>query len=447
MKSVQAVRRRGTPLAILAILVGGWVFLRIATWEVPIGYPAMANSPASISDYAGGADRYVPTQKPQAGPGPHSVAYPHLSGYAQLPPAYGYMPYAYQVAQPHAGYLPQVVYLTPAGHVLPAPGYMGPAGGYGPYAGEAALYPGPNAGGVRRSPYPLAPHLVGGPRGSTGQVYGTDWRLHPGRGESPMSRKRDGKRYPVSQDGQPPFAAPPNPSQQAAPDRWLLDAYGFYRQGSNALSVTQGRQPIYGASQVAANLQWRARPSSSLDPRIYARAYQALVTGGETELAAGVSARPLGKFPVRLYGELRGVRNPQITDDGVSDKIDLRPAAYAVTEFLPQKLPLGFSLEAYGAAGYVGGDASTYFLDGQAAVTRPLVSIGKPGGGSTEVSVGAGVWGGAQEGVSRVDVGPTLRFDVDIGKIPARVSVDYREQVAGDAEPDSGVAATVSTRF
>lgn len=447
MNSAQAVRRRGGPLVILAILIGGWVFLRVAIWQVPIGHPAMANSTADIEGHVGGVNRYVPAQRPRVGPAPQSVAYPHIIRYSQLPPPNGYLPYAYHVAQPYAGYMPHVVYLSAKGHVLPSPGYMGPADRYGRNAGEAALYLGPNPRGTRRSPYPTAPHLVGGPQGSTGQEYGADWRLQPGYGEGPMAHKREGKHYPISQDGRPPFAARPSASQQAANDRWLLDTYGFYRQGSNALAMPQGRQPIYGASQVAANLQWRARPYSSHDPRLYARAYQALVTGGETELAAGVSARPLGKFPVWLYGELRGVRSPQITQDGVSNKIDLRPAAYAVTQFSPQKLPLGFALDAYGAAGYVGGDASTYFLDGQAAVTRRLVQIGKPGGGSTEVSVGVGVWGGAQEGVSRVDVGPTLRFDVDIGKIPARVSVDYREQVAGDAEPDSGVAATVSTRF
>ncbi|MEL7219069.1 MAG: hypothetical protein AAGK01_11650, partial [Pseudomonadota bacterium] len=121
--------------------------------------------------------------------------------------------------------------------------------------------------------------------------------------------------------------------------------------------------------------------------------------------------------------------------------------AFLATEIPPQKLPFDFSLEAYGAGGYVAGNASTYFLDGQAAVTRELARISQPGLGSGTVSLGAAVWGGAQDGAQRVDIGPTLRFDVNIGEVPARVSVDYREKIAGDAEPDSGVAATVSTRF
>jgi hypothetical protein len=251
----------------------------------------------------------------------------------------------------------------------------------------------------------------------------------------------------AGQEARPLSAAEPLAQRGPATNRWFLDVYGFYQQGSGDLSVTQGPKPIYGASQLAANLQWRAKPSSRHDPRIYARAYHALVTGGESELATGVSALPVGEVPVRLYGELRATRNPAISDEGIPARTSLRPTAFLATEIPPQKLPFGFSLEAYGAGGYVAGNASTYFLDGQAVASRELAKIGRSGIGSGAVSLGAGVWGGAQEGAQRVDVGPTLRFDVNIGEMPARVSVDYREQIAGDAEPDSGVAATVSTRF
>ncbi|WP_152553517.1 hypothetical protein [Erythrobacter longus] len=274
-----------------------------------------------------------------------------------------------------------------------------------------------------------------------------DWSLHGAHNGNAALAKREGQYLDAREASPAPFPAQPGYAIQASSDRWMLDAFGFFRQGSNAVTIPQGRRPIYGASQVAANLQWRARPSSSHDPRVYARAYHALVTGGETELAAGVSALPLGSVPVRLYGELRATRNPQLSNGAISAQTNLRPAAYAATELPPQKLPLALSLEAYGAGGYVGGNADTYFIDGQAAVTRRLLQLGKSGSPSASVSLGAGVWGGAQKDARRVDIGPTLRFDVDIGNLPARVSVDYREQVAGDAEPDSGVAATVSTRF
>lgn len=53
----------------------------------------------------------------------------------------------------------------------------------------------------------------------------------------------------------------------------------------------------------------------------------------------------------------------------------------------------------------------------------------------------------AQEGFQRVDPASYVRTELLLGDIPARISVDYRERVASDAEPRSGVAVTLSTRF
>lgn len=235
----------------------------------------------------------------------------------------------------------------------------------------------------------------------------------------------------------PPFAAPRSPGVK--PDRWLLDAWAFGRQGSSSIAISQGRVPIYGASQVGANLQYRLAPSSSRDPRAYVRAYRALVSNGETEVAVGVSARPTAKLPLRAFAEARVTENPFGTE--------VRPAAFAVTELPPVRLPFGILAEAYGQAGYVSGDAATPFADGQVAVTREVARFDLSSTRSARVSVGAGAWGGAQEDAERVDVGPTMRLDMTIGEVPARLSLDWREQVAGDASPGSGAAITLSTRF
>jgi hypothetical protein len=231
------------------------------------------------------------------------------------------------------------------------------------------------------------------------------------------------------------FAAP----VPARADRWSLDAWAFWRQGSDAAPISQGRVPIYGASQVGGTLQWRARPSSPHDPRAYARAYRALVRRGENELALGASARPLPRLPVRLAGEVR------VTDGSFAT--ELRPAAFAVTEFAPLDLPHDLVLEAYAQGGYVAGEAATAFADGQVALTREVAAFDSVLFGPARLSVGAGAWGGAQEGARRVDVGPTMRLDLKVGEIPARFSVDWRERVEGDAAPASGVAATLSTSF
>ncbi len=234
---------------------------------------------------------------------------------------------------------------------------------------------------------------------------------------------------------QPDAAAPP----AATNGRWFLDAWTFWRQGSDAAPISQGRVPIYGASQSGAVLQFRLAPGSRHDPRLYARAYRALVPLGEQEAALGASLRPLARLPLRLAAEAR------YTDGPFSS--NLRPAAYAVSELAPIALPLSTRLEAYAQAGWVGGPGATAFADGQASVTRDIRQLTELTGNAVRFSFGAAAWGGAQKGAERVDIGPTLRFDMTVGKVPARLSVDWRQQVAGDAAPDSGLAATLSTQF
>ena len=229
------------------------------------------------------------------------------------------------------------------------------------------------------------------------------------------------------------------PVSEGRMDRWSLDAFAYYRAGSNSAPITQTRAPVYGASQIAANLQYRVSPGSPQDPRAYLRAYRALVADGETELAAGFSARPVGQVPLRLAAELR------VTENGFGT--EARPAASVTSEVPPVGLPLDFTLEAYGSAGYVGGKADTYFAEGQVAVTREVARLEDGANPPARLSVGAASWAGAQRDTQRVDMGPTVRLDLAVGEVPARISLDWREQVAGDAAPGSGVAATLSTRF
>jgi hypothetical protein len=213
----------------------------------------------------------------------------------------------------------------------------------------------------------------------------------------------------------------------------------FWRQGSDAAPISQGRVPIYGASQAGGVLQYRVAPQSRHDPRLYLRAYRALVTVGESELAVGGSVRPLARVPVRVAAEAR------YTDAVLGSEV--RPAAYAVTEFAPVRLPYDTRLEAYAQAGWVGGQASTAFADGQVSLVREFGGVRRATNDAVRLLFGAGAWGGAQEGAERLDIGPTVRADFRLGRVPARISVDWRQRVAGDASPGSGVAATLSTGF
>lgn len=217
-------------------------------------------------------------------------------------------------------------------------------------------------------------------------------------------------------------------------DRWTLDGWTLWRQGSGQSSVSQGRVPTYGASQAGAMLAYRLAPDDAHDPRTYLRAYKALLDQGEKELAAGLSARPLATLPLRAYAEVRATEFVSGTH--------LRPTVLIATELSPQKLPGAFRAELYAQGGYVAGKAATGFADGQLHVLHNVKRFDL-----ARVGVGGASWAGIQQGARRLDLGPTMRVDVTLGETPARLSFDWRERVAGNADPDSGLAVTLSTRF
>lgn len=228
-----------------------------------------------------------------------------------------------------------------------------------------------------------------------------------------------------------------NPQTSAFNKRWSADGWLFVRPQSTRTIRNVNAGPIpatYGASQAGAVLRYRLAPSSKNDPFVYIRASTALVEAGDSEAAAGISARPLASVPVSAHAEMRASR--------IAGRTVIRPAAFVVTQLKPQKLLLSSQITAYGQAGYVGGDFATPFADGQARLDREVVKYDL-----AKLRAGAGVWGGAQKGAARLDLGPTASADITVGGTPARLAVDYRHRVAGDAEPQSGIAITLSTGF
>ncbi len=216
--------------------------------------------------------------------------------------------------------------------------------------------------------------------------------------------------------------------------RWSVEGWVLYRPDSGGPLSSGTFAPGYGASQAGAVLRYTLAPESSRKPQAYVRVTQAIAEPRETESALGVSARPVPGLPVRAMAELRVQR--------IGGETRLRPAALAVTELPPVVLPLNAQADIYAQAGYVGGDFATPFADGQVHVTRPFLTVG-----DARVRIGAGAWGGAQQGVSRIDVGPTASIDIPVGAANARIALDYRQRVAGNAMPGSGPALTVSTGF
>ncbi len=375
-----AIRPRGGPLVMLALLLGGWCAGRLATWEDPFTAPAaaLAGTPAP------------------AGIAPRSLASPLLlAGFS----------------------LPEVA--------------------YDPLAAD--LPPQRTGRGLAAGPWEERPVR---PRRLVAYRPVPDLGLPAMPGLPPRHYHAPALAAASEADAHPPYLAAPAPEPApptGRPDRWSLDAWAFWRQGSDAAPISQGRVPIYGASQAGAILQYRLAPASALDPRTYLRAYRALVLQGESELALGGSLRPFAGLPVRAAAEAR------YTETVLRSSV--RPAAYAFTELPPLRLSPRTQAEAYAQAGWVGGPGSTWFADGQASVTRELPEAARLTGDRLRLAFGAGLWGGAQEDAQRLDIGPTLRLDMRLGQVPARVSVDWRQRVAGDAAPSSGVAATIATQF
>jgi len=186
---------------------------------------------------------------------------------------------------------------------------------------------------------------------------------------------------------------------------------------------------------VGAVLRYRLAPASGYKPTVYTRAYAALNGSGEREVSVGLSARPLPGVPVVAMAEGRLSR----FDNGRSH---LRPAVTLVSELPPVMLPGKLRAETYVQGGYVGGLGATPFVDGQFRLEHIVEHVGR-----SELRLGGGVWGGAQQGAGRLDVGPTATVAFATGRAGAHLSVDWRLRVAGNALPGSGPAITLAAGF
>lgn len=216
--------------------------------------------------------------------------------------------------------------------------------------------------------------------------------------------------------------------------RWSGDVWLALRQGSSSLGAVGAAVPVYGASQAGAVLRYELAPGSHHRPAAYARAVQALAGGRESDLATGLAARLVAGVPLTAHVEARLSRR--------GGAVDIRPAAFVAAGFDEAPLPLGMRARGYAQAGYVGGQDATGFADGSLLAERRMLSRG-----ATEFGAGAGLWGGAQRGAARLDFGPSASLRFPLGGGTGRIAVDYRLRVAGNAEPASGAALTLSTGF
>lgn len=241
--------------------------------------------------------------------------------------------------------------------------------------------------------------------------------------------------------GGPMWFAPP-PAAQAVPGQgkpfwirrqlagWSLGGWLYLRDGGAAPEGIAAASQL-GGSQAGLRLGYGFGDSGRT--RAYGRATMAVHQPEQREIALGLAFAPLARVPVDIAVERRVALGKEgrnalaaMISGGVGDVA----------------LPGGFRLEAYGQAGVVGARRRDGFVDGAVVIDRRL------GPGETaSLRLGALAAGAAQPGAARVDVGPRLTLRLPQVGEGSRIAFDWRQRVAGDARPESGLALTLATDF
>lgn len=225
----------------------------------------------------------------------------------------------------------------------------------------------------------------------------------------------DGKPAPVPL----PASAAPQTRFEPTPSRWSASAWLSARQGSG-LSTAPGGQ--LGGSQAG------FRVSYLIDPQRRIALFGRVVTplsGPGREATVGLEWQPT-RAPVRIVAEQRFGAGKGGQGLGLVAGTDSR-------------IPGGFRLETYGQAGVIRRDRAEPYADGAARATHRI-----PG---TPFALGAGAWGAAQRDAQRLDIGPSATLTVPVGGQRVRVALDWRQRVAGEARPGSGLALTLGSDF
>lgn len=200
--------------------------------------------------------------------------------------------------------------------------------------------------------------------------------------------------------------------------RWSISSWLLLRDG-NGLGV--GRAPQLGGSQAGVRIDRSIGSGFALTAR-----FAAALRGRQREIAPGVSWQP-GALPVRITVEQR------IAIDGGRSG-----TAIGIAGGVWQALPGGLQLESYGQTGAFASRRGDAYADGMLRIARPVI------GG---IDIGVGTWGGAQRGAERLDIGPSLGVRLPIADGTARLTLDWRQRIAGNAAPGSGPALTLGTDF
>ena len=223
-----------------------------------------------------------------------------------------------------------------------------------------------------------------------------------------------------------PILASASPKQV---DRWRGSSWILWR-GDGSPQAELARTGRLGSSQIGARLDYVLNPGAAHRVTTYTRASSALESPTAPEAAIGLAVQPVTSLPVSVAIERRiaigaGARNAM--------------AVTVVGGFGPTRIAQGVEAEAYAQTGIVGFRQRDAFIDGKLSLLARVQNTG--------LRLGAAISGGAQPGVSRLDIAPEMQVRLPLDPVAARLSVEWRERIAGRAAPSSGFALTLGADF
>jgi hypothetical protein len=205
-------------------------------------------------------------------------------------------------------------------------------------------------------------------------------------------------------------------------DRLQLSAWALLRGAPGTGSLASGG--TLGGSQAGARLTY------ALDRRFAVSLRSSSPIGGSRggEVAAGVRVTPFPSIPVAITAERRQAIGRFST--GRSDF-----ALFAEGGLYQRPIGWNLMLDGYAQAGVVGLEERDFFADGGFTLSRPVFG---------RFSAGLGAWGGYQPGLYRIDAGPRVSYRV---RPNVSLHLDWRQKLAGSAQPSSGPALTLGADF
>jgi hypothetical protein len=200
---------------------------------------------------------------------------------------------------------------------------------------------------------------------------------------------------------------------------WLLV------RGGPAGTVSGGQ---LGASQAGLRITYAidAARRFALSARVAAP-----LEGRGREAAVGIEWQPT-RMPIRLIVEHRFV-----LDGGRNG-----PTIGVLGGYGPADIVPGVRLETYGQAGAIARDGLQTFVDASARLTHPLGTVA-----TARLDIGIGTWASAQRAAERFDIGPSVVATLPIAHKSLRLTLDWRERIAGGARPGSGPALSIGSDF